>query len=516
MRVLRSVTVAALPVVTFGLYYQTLAAPFIFDDRTSVTQNLAVQFRVWGILLMSTTRPLANISYVVNFVLGGLSPWGYHLGNILLHAVSGLLVYACIRLILRLPRLAPWCADAHWPAFAVSLLFVVHPLQTEVVAYISSRNDALAGLFVLAAMTCLALALHWCAAPAWDAVARAAAAVCVLLAVLSKESGAVTPLLLFLLDWAAAGGGAGRVLRSHWLFYAVLGSGWVVPVLILLRHPEYAHTAGFGFSGVTPVQYLCSQFGVILHYIRLTLVPYGQVLDYDWPVATSLMDPSVLLPGCVLLAGAVAAVRYWRSHPLHCFCVWWFFITLAPTSSIVPIADLIAERRMYLPILGVHGLLALLIGDGVRRLRLPARSTIAALLFVAAVGCAVLTWQRNVLWSDPELMWQDSARKAPGNPRIHANLGTLYAQRGQPEQAKTELELAAQLIAAGRSRQATRVLAGFVYTHLASTYVTLHDLPRARAAYEEALANGAWGEAYLRKRLTWIYGNLGPGAPPPG
>jgi len=515
MRLLRSVTVAALPVVTFCLYYQTLMAPFIFDDRTSVTQNLAVQFKLWGLLLMGTTRPLANLSYLVNFVLGGLSPWGYHVGNILLHALSGLLVYACIRLILRLPRFAPRCADPHWPAFAVSLLFVVHPLQTEVVAYISSRNDALAGLFVLAAMTCLALALHWHAAPAWDAGARTAAAVCVLLAVLSKESGAVTPLLLFLLDWAAAGGRAGGVLRAHWVFYAVLGSGWVVPLMILMQHPEYAHSAGFGLSGITPAQYLGSQFGVILHYIRLTLVPYGQVLDYDWPVAISLMDPRVLLPGCVLLAGAVAAVRYWRSHPLHCFCVWWFFTNLAPTSSVVPIADLIAERRMYLPILGLLGLLALLVGDGVRRFRLPVRSTVAALLFVAAGGCAVLTWQRNVLWSTPELMWQDSAGKAPGNPRIHANLGTLYAQRGQPERAKAELELAAQLIAQGRSRQATRLLAGFVNTHLASTYVTLRDLPHARAAYGEALANGAWREDYLRKRLTWIYDNLSPGAPPP-
>jgi hypothetical protein len=329
----------------------------------------------------------------------------------------------------------------------------------------------------------------------------------------------MTPLLLFLLDWAAAGGGLQRVLRTHWLFYVVLGLEWVVPGWMLTHHPEYATTAGFNYAAITPIQYLCTQFGVILHYVRVTLLPYGQALDYDWPVVTSL-DAGATLAGATLLVAFVATVRFWKSYPLHSFCVFWFFINLAPTSSFVPIADVIAERRMYAPIVGLLGLLALLVGEAARRLgSVPRRSLAAALVALvvaSAAGCAALTWQRNILWSNPELMWLDGVRKAPGNPRIHANLGTLYAREGQPARAKAELELAAQLITAGRSRQGTRFLAAFVYTHLASAYLSLHDVARARTAFQEALAHGAWREPFLRPRLTDIHSALGPNAPPLG
>ncbi|MFQ5667286.1 MAG: tetratricopeptide repeat protein [Candidatus Binatia bacterium] len=511
------------PVITVALYYQTLTAPFIFDDRTSVTRNWAIQLFSYWRVMRTSTRPLTSLSYALTFQLSRLSPWGYHLGNIILHAINGLLVYAVIRLILRLPRFERQYGDSHWAVWTVSLLFLVHPLQTEVVAYISSRSDALAALFVLAATVCLALAVRWGSARRWSAGARAGAAVCVLLGVMSKESAAVAPLLLFLLDWAAAGGRAGRVLRRHWVFYGILGAGWVVPVWVVLRHPEYAQTAGFGFAGVTPRQYLYTQVGVIVHYLRLTLIPYGQVVDYEWPLAARLFEPHVLIPGGLLLAALAAALRSWHRRPLHSLCVLWFFINLAPTSSFMPIADVIAERRMYLPILGVLGLMALWVTavwrrwvagrqQSVRRLT----GAVVGVVVVAAVGCGVLTWQRNLLWRDPLLLWQEDARRSPGNPRVHANLGTLYARRGQPQRARAELERAARLIAAGRSRHAAPPLPGFVYTHLSSVYVTLRDLPRARTAYKLALAHGAWRERFLRKRLRWVYKALGPGVPAPG
>ncbi len=508
-------SVASLPIATFVLYSQILAGPFIFDDGTSVVHNLAMQFRLWGVLLTST-RPLTGLSYVVSHALSGMSPWGFHVVNVLLHAVNGLLVYGLIRLILQLPRLNARYADSHWTALAISALFLVHPLQTEVAAYISSRSDVLAALFVLGATNCVALSLRWRALSRWSSAARVAAAVCVLCGVLSKESAAVAPLLLFLLDWAAAGGRAARVLRAHRVFYATLGAGWLVPALLILSHPEYALSAGFGFRRITPFQYLYTQAGVVLQYLRLTVVPYGQVLDYDWPLARSLMAPGVLLPGGLVFLGLVAALRCWRRRPLYSLCALWFFINLAPTSSVVPLADLIAERRMYLPIVGALGLLALLIADlaqyAARKRRITRRvlaGSVAALAGFAVATCALLTWQRNLLWRVPEHLWEDSLTNARGNPRIHANLGTIYASQGRWRLAREHLEKAVQLIGEGRSVHATQRHAGMAYTHLASVYLKLGDVPRARDAYQRALANGAWKETFLRQRLMRLEGALG-------
>lgn len=516
-RWLQALTLLSLPIATFALYRQALAGAFIFDDGTAVVHNWAMLFRLWGTLLTSN-RPLTNVSYVLNHALGGLSPWGFHLVNVLVHAANGLLVYVLVRLLLQLPRLGARYGDSHWAALAVSALFLAHPLQTEVAAYVASRGDGLAAFFVLGATIGVALALRWDAAPTWSAAARAAAAASVLCGVLSKESGAVAPLLLFLLDWAAVGGRATTVLRRHWMFYSVLGAGWALPALIFISHPEYALSAGFGFSRIMPLQYLYTQPGVILHYLRLVVVPYGQVMDYDWPLATQLMTPEVLLPGGLVLIALIGTLLAWRRRPLHSLCALWFFINLAPTSSVVPIADLIAERRMYLALLGVLGLLALLVADGAQLARQRvAREvvswSIAAVVGLALATCAVLTWQRNLLWRSPELMWQDSLAKAPGNPRIHANLGTIYSQRGQLGPAREHLERALQLIAEGRSVHATQRHAAMIYTHLASVYLKLGDTPRARDAYQRALANGAWKEQFLRKRLMSLQGALG--AQPP-
>lgn len=514
-------TLAILPIATFVLYSQALAGPFVFDDGTSVVHNLAMQFRIWGVLLTSN-RPLSNVSYAINNVLGGPSPWGFHLGNVLLHAANGLLVYALVRLILRLPRLGAPYGDSHWAALAVSALFLVHPLQTEVAAYISSRSDVLAALFVLGAMNCLALSLRWHGLPRWSTAARVAAAACVLLGVLSKESAAVAPLLLFLLDWAAAGRRASSVLRANWVFYAVLGAGWLLPALVLLSHPEYALSAGFGFSRFTPLQYLYTQAGVIVHYLQLTVMPYGQVLDYDWPLARTLMAPGVLLPGGLLLVGLIAALRCWRRRPLYVLCVLWFFINLAPTSSVLPIADLAAERRMYLPIVGVLGVLALLVADLARYVTRERRASsrvvtggIAVLAGMAISACVLLTWQRNLLWQNPELLWQDSLKNAPGNPRIHANLGTIYANEGRLQPAREHLERALQLVEEGRSVHATQRHAAMVCTHLASVYLRLGDTPRARDTYRRAMAMGAWQETFLRPRLMRLGSALGAQPPSP-
>ena len=506
-------SVAAIPVLVALLYRKTLFGPFVFDDRASVSQNLSLFFGTWRNQVFSN-RPLLNLSYAFTFHVSGLKPWAHHLANIALHALNGLLVYAWVRLTLELPRFRDRYPNAPWLALAVALLFSVHPLQTEVAAYVSGRGDALEGSFMLAAMIALTLALRWDALPRWRAAARAGAAVGALCALLSKESGAVGPLLLFLFDWAASGRSPARLLRRHWLLYGVLAASWIVPAWMLWTFPEYAETAGLSFGqaqyGIRPLSYLYTQPGVILHYLRLSVLPVGQVFDYEWPLSSTLLEPGVLLPGLALLGLLVGALTTWRRAPSYAFAVLWFFLTLAPTSSILPIADVIAERRMYLPLVGVLLVIALAFTDGTRALiargRLSSRqvrTTAAGLTACAAVACSILTWQRNLLWCDPVALWADSVSKSPGNPRAMANLGAQHAIRGQFALGRLELEQAAQLYAAGGPHAFPRI-AAHIYTHLASVDLQLGDVGRARDAYRAALAYGAEGYDYLQPRLKRV------------
>jgi hypothetical protein len=311
--------------------------------------------------------------------------------------------------------------------------------------------------------------------------------------------------------------------RAHPILLPCLVAPWVLTALLLATYPEHAQTAGLAFGrseyGISPRTYLYTQAGVILRYLRLVVLPYGQVFDYDWPVVASFR--AALFPGLVLLSCAALGAFAGRRSRLYPFAVLWVFATLAPTSSIVPIADVIAERRMYMPLVGIALLVALLISDVAaayrrRRMRVAwiwATSLVALLLFGGAA------WARNRVWNDPLTLWQDTVRKQPGNPRAHTNLGIRYLQRGNVHEARLALETALDLIAADESTHAIPRHGAFAATHLALAYLELGDAVAARAAYEVAqeLGAGTYGELHeplqrVARTLTAV-GQGDPDAP---
>lgn len=398
-------------------FANTLGNGFHFDDEHSLVENPAVRslanlpaFFTDPQLFSRNPgsemyRPLVLVSYALNYRAGGYAVAGYHLVNIGVHAGVACLLYGLLGLL----------GLGAGSALAGGLLFAVHPLAAEPVNYISSRSESLAALFVLAALV-------------WhnrDAGFSWAALGCVAGALLSKESAAIAPALLLAHDWAFRPTALawGRHL-PYWglLGLYLLGTGRLVGEA-LVEAPVRDWSAQF-----------CTQAKALVLYLRLLILPHPLSAEHQFAVSTSPFEGAVLAS---LLLVLVLAVFGWRLLGRQgSFWLLWAGLSLLPT-LVVPLNLLVAERRLYLPLAGMLGLVLWL----VQRQPLPARP----LLGVALGLGLLLTLQRNQVWADEASLWQDARDKGPLMVRPHLRLGMVHRQRGELAEAEREYRRALEL-----------------------------------------------------------------------
>jgi tetratricopeptide (TPR) repeat protein len=481
-------------VVALACYSSSFAAPFIFDDVHWIVQQ-PVHHALESLqpALQYSRRPLWNFSLAANYALGGLDPRGYHLLNVAVHLAAGVVLFELVRRTLLLDRVAVSFqlairqagslsprGDANWLALAVALIWVVHPLQTESVTYIVQRCESMMGLFYLLCLYCVLRGSQSPRGWPW----YAAAALAFALGIGSKEVMITAPLVVLAYDRIFLAGSWRDVLRRRWgLYLAMLPpllwlTGRIVPAI----GPSVDSSAGFGVQNVTAWQYLCSQPGVILHYLRLAFWPDRLCLDYQWPVARTPWE--IIVPGAViasLLLASLAALRYW---PKIGFLGLTFFVILAPTSSIMPIRDLAVEHRMYLPLAPLTALFvlgfyraagwALLPVESSRARKPNLQKTIsAAALVLVVIALGWRTYQRNADYVDPIRLWQKALEVAPHNFRVHHNLAFDLHIRGRyeeatqhyrivlqnaPDHARAHYNLATLLAAQGEAAEAIELL----------------------------------------------------------
>ena len=434
-------------------YASTLHVPFQLDDPYQIAGVPAV--RDLGLLFQSgvsprvpVTRWVGYLTFALDHRVHGLDVAGYHVVNAALHLANALLLYALVRLTFRTPRLAgrggPGTARA--VALAAALLFALHPVQTEAVTYVVQRLAVLATTFCLLGLLAHARARLLPSGPArlaWYAAGLAA----LLLAMFTKENAFTFPAVVVLYDLLFL---PPTPRRAAWLAPVLLTALAIPVTLVDLGQPlavalDAAGAATRAQSAVSRWHYLLTELRVIVTYLRLLVFPVGQSIAHDQPVLREVLSAPVLLSAALLLALAGAAVailvrdrRRPSALPLAAFGIAWFFATLAVESSVVPIADVIFEHRLYLPSAGFLLAVATVAEAATRSWR--ARSRAAALaagaaLAAAAVGLGLLTVARNAVWRSERSLWEDAARKAPGKADVFDHLGLACWHEGDGGQA---------------------------------------------------------------------------------
>jgi len=446
---LRTCGLAALAVAT---YARTLRVPFVFDDLINLVENPLIRslhpFLHPGTagamgasgpqLFGFQTRPVAFLSFALNYRFGGLDVVGYHFVNLAIHLLSALLLYRLVERTLSLPLFDRSAVRTRepWVAWFSAALFLTHPLQTQAVTYIVQRMASLAAMFCLLSLVAY-LDARTGVSPLRRRLAYSLSLLSLVAAMLTKQNAFTFPLLIALYEILFLSGPLRRRLIRlipHLMTLSIVpgllavaaagGTGGLSSVVASAR-------AG---SALSRLEYLWNQFPVVIAYLRLIAWPAGQNVDWDPPVYSSPLEPPVLLSvlGLTLLAGCAlwSLMHSRKSDPawrLVGYGILWFLVALAVESSLIPIEDLLVEHRVYLPSAGIFMALPTLIV-----LLVPARRLVLAAV-VGGTGIVALStaaYLRNDVWRSEIRLWSDAVAKSPGRARTHFNLGDYLRRAG--------------------------------------------------------------------------------------
>ncbi|MFP4040653.1 MAG: tetratricopeptide repeat protein [Desulfosudaceae bacterium] len=491
------------------LYAPITEAPFVFDDQlifdeprllwTDLTfDNLA---GLTGVEIDNVSpRIVSHLTFALNYYLGRRDPTGYHLFNLAVHVLTAFLLYLIARRI-------PAGHDYRWPAAVAALLWLAHPLQVQSVTYIWQRMNSLAALFYMLAFFLYIKARQGRSAGPGRrgpvALLLAGCFVSGLLAIGSKQSAVTLPLTLFIYEWFFFQEADPAWLKKHLAWLALAVAAVAGPTLLLLDgSPLAAILLSYADKSFTLGQRLLTEPGVILYYLSLLAWPHPArlSLDYDFPLATALTMPA--LASLAGLAGLVAAgFRLIKSHRPAAFAVFWFLINLLPESSVMGL-ELMCSYRLYLPSVFLFIALAGLLPASGR----PARTAVMVAGLVIVIG-GMWTFQRNLLWQNDLVLWQDTVRKSPDLAWPRHNLGLALSARGRQAEAVRQYQraLAIKKKRLGPNHPETAKS----YSNLGVAHDRQGDLEKASGAYHRALS------IYLRHfgrhdlRTAAVYNNLG-------
>jgi tetratricopeptide (TPR) repeat protein len=434
-------------------YADSFSGPFTLDDKSSIMDNPTIRhlWPIWSALRAPVKsgvggRPVLNLSFGVNYALGGLNAWGYHAANLAIHVLAGVILFGIARRTLaRLRGLSvarfldaggAACSDSTL-AFAIALIWTVHPMQTEAVTYVSQRAESLMGLFYL--LTLYGFIRYAEGGRIWNA---ALSVVFCLAGMATKEVMVTAPVVVLLYDRTFVGGTLGEAWRRRWRYYLGLAGTWLL--LGFLLRDVHERGVGLGLGGAW-WEYALMESRVVVRYLGLAVWPHPLVFDYgSWAGRPTWAAAPYVAVNLLLFAAAawalVRPVQRGRGVRALGFAWAWVFLILAPTSSVVAVAGQpMAEHRMYLPLAAVAAVVVL----GLHSL-LGRRSPPVLLSLAVALGW--LTWQRNGIYGSEERIWSDTVAKCPENVRAHNNLGlALERIPGRSDEAIAQYEEALRL-----------------------------------------------------------------------
>ncbi len=444
------IAVVAICLLAAAIYSNTLSVPFVFDDVDNIQLNhrihitsLDLQSLREAAISFLPRRAVANVTFALNYYFGRLDVTGYHLVNIAIHLINGILVYVLALRLLKqsrgLTNQSPRPLDdraAALASLAAALVFTAHPLQTQAVTYIVQRMTSLAAMFYLLSLL-LYVQGRLAASSRRRKVLWGMGLISWLLALGTKENTATLPLAVLLVEWFFFQDLSFAWLKKN-LWYAIplvaiLG---LLTVAILGHKPLDKILFAYERKDFTPIERVMTQFRVVILYFSLVLYPHPGRLNLIHNIQTShsLLDPWTTLV-CLLLILAFVAVAIFlaRRRRVVSFCLLWVVLHLVIESSIIGLY-MVFEHRMYLPMFGVSVMVALLLGRVFARSR--AWAACLTCLLVLPLGAG--TYLRNRTWQDRVGLWTDVIAKSPREHRAFYNRGGAYADQGRYDAARRD------------------------------------------------------------------------------
>jgi hypothetical protein len=404
-----ALSVILIATVAIIIYSNSFYASFHFDDQPTIVENYTIHRFDLKEIFSTSSRPILDLTFALNYYFGKLNVFGYHLVNIMLHIANGIMLYFILLWTINTPHPNPppqggragegvfSAVNFRVPLYA-SLIFIAHPIQTQAVTYI--RSSVLATTFYLLALFFFIRAYRQNTVTATmpvsvtsngnvrkpnDVAVRrnglrnpnrrtyipklylAGAFMASCLGMGTKQETATLPLMLLIYDFYFISKGDWKVLKGHYKIHLIMFSTVLIAVYLsfsgLKMFVSFDYAKGVPMPQEVPItsfQYFLTQLHVIPYYIRLLFVPANLNLDYDWPITRNIDLPTILffvLLTCII----VAAIMLYRRAQLISFGIIWFFVTLSVTSSFIVIYDVIFEHRLYLPSIGFAMVIAFMI-----------------------------------------------------------------------------------------------------------------------------------------------------------
>ncbi|HHT9107729.1 MAG TPA: tetratricopeptide repeat protein [Candidatus Wunengus sp. YC63] len=421
--------------ISIIVYLNCLQNSFVYDDDSTIINNYFI--RHWSNLpdiftskyfVLSaelTYRPVVTLSYFIDYTFWHLNPLGYHLTNILLHAINSVLVFIFGFRVFK----------NRTTALISTMFFSSYPLFSEVVNAVGFREDLLAFMFFILAFICYLKANQ-----RRYILYHAMSLFCYFLSLFSKEMAITLPVLIVLYDVVFKGYSYMKSKYLYYLGYFFVAIFYIMNRFFFLHNPlesQIPYPQGSFF-----VNFL-TMIHILASYVKLLFLPFYLNADYVVPFSTSLARVSFWLTVLLFIAVATISYRLRFQYRHMYFFILWFFITLIPVMNIVPLGNIMAERYLYIPGAGFCMIIANIMS------KIPVRKwdserfssssvpffdrmilVFIFILFFIFSGNAYLTFKRNNDWKDGLWLWSRTTLTSPNSFRAHINLGNAYEKKG--------------------------------------------------------------------------------------
>jgi len=428
------------------LYSNTLGGAFLYDDDPNIRDNTYIRvteltfdgIRDAAFNSPCSARPLPNISFALNYYFDRYDVTGYHIVNIIIHIITGILLFFLIKATLEIPVSSGNDQQSLNPqviAFSATLIWLVHPLCTQSVTYIVQRMTSMAAMFYILSFFFYVKGrvsekgnIRWL-----FFFGSILSGIC---ALGSKQIAATLPFFILFYEWYFFQDLSWDWVKRNLMIFAGIAVLFVGMVIIYMGiNPFEIILSGYDARDFTLKQRVLTEFRVVIYYLSLFFFPHPSRLnlDYDYPLSYSLFDPVTTILSLLIIIGLfVSGILMARKERLLSFCVLWFLGNLVIESSVISL-EIIYEHRTYLPSMLVSLMVVILAWRYIK----PGWAKVL-LLGVLVVVCSVWTYQRNAVWGDELALWRDVVAKSPDKARPHHNLGQALEKQDDDEGALRE------------------------------------------------------------------------------